>query len=260
MSQSIAEPFFLPTGIAHKATEDNVYNDYFIPKGSIVHPNLWLVHTPNTNLLFVLISPSRAIHYDPELYPEPETFNPNRWLLPEYPTYREPLTQYPNMNNYSVFGFGRRLCPGAHIAERSINMIAARVSWACNIQKSIDPATGEKITPPEYDCEHFPSPIDCWLSATFFPNLLGWEATLINVRDNRREGSKYGTAHFPVRSYLPFSRALESSQESSSRSDRRVEKDSGLKNGGSAQVGYPRKHRRNTVAFFNSIGIYCPWT
>ena len=33
----------LPTGIAHKSTEDYVYNGYFIPKGSIVHPNFWYV-------------------------------------------------------------------------------------------------------------------------------------------------------------------------------------------------------------------------
>ncbi|KAH8776846.1 cytochrome P450 [Hyaloscypha sp. PMI_1271] len=120
-------------GIAHKTTADDVYDGYFIPKGSIVHPNLW------------------SIQYDPELYPEPNTFNPNRWLLPGYPTYRAPLTQYPNMNNYSIFGFGRRLCPGAHIAERSINIIVARVSWACNIRKSTDPTTGKEVTPPEYD-------------------------------------------------------------------------------------------------------------
>ena len=55
------------------------------------------------------------------------------------------------MNNYSVFGFGRRLCPGAHIAERSLNIIVAHVSWACNIKKAVDPATEEEITPPEYD-------------------------------------------------------------------------------------------------------------
>ncbi|KAK5176320.1 hypothetical protein LTR44_011151 [Exophiala sp. CCFEE 6388] len=120
-------------GIPHKTTADDIYNGYMIPKGSIVHPNQW------------------AIHRDPELYPDPNTFNPDRWLSPKYPTYREPLTQYPNMNNYSVFGFGRRLCPGAHIAERSLNIIVARVGWACNIRKAIDPATGKEITPPEYD-------------------------------------------------------------------------------------------------------------
>jgi cytochrome P450 len=94
-----------------------------------------------------------AIHREPALYPDPDSFNPDRWLLPGYPTYREPLEQYPNMNNYSVFGFGRRLCPGAHIAERSLNMIVARTAWACDIRKAVDPQTGKEITPPEYDCK-----------------------------------------------------------------------------------------------------------
>ncbi|KAL2844365.1 cytochrome P450 [Aspergillus pseudoustus] len=119
-------------GIPHKSTEDFMYMGYLIPKGSIIHPNLW------------------AIQHDPELYPDPFTFNPCRWLEPKYPTYREPLTQYPNMNNYSVFGFGRRLCPGAHIAERSLNIIVARVSWACNIRTAVD-GSGKEIIPPEYD-------------------------------------------------------------------------------------------------------------
>jgi len=28
-------------GIPHKSTQDDVYNGYFIPKGSMIHPNLW---------------------------------------------------------------------------------------------------------------------------------------------------------------------------------------------------------------------------
>lgn len=31
------------TGIAHKTTSDDVYNGQFIPKGSLIHPNLWSV-------------------------------------------------------------------------------------------------------------------------------------------------------------------------------------------------------------------------
>lgn len=103
----------------------------------------------------LLTSILRSIQRDPALYPDPDSFNPNRWLSVEYPTYREPLTQYPNCQNYSVFGFGRRLCPGSNIAERSLNIIVARLGWACNITKAKHPETGEEITPPAYDCKSY---------------------------------------------------------------------------------------------------------
>jgi len=31
----------LPTGVAHKVTQDDVIDDYFIPKGTIVFGNSW---------------------------------------------------------------------------------------------------------------------------------------------------------------------------------------------------------------------------
>ena len=31
----------LPLGVAHATTEDDVYNGYFIPKGTTVLPNTW---------------------------------------------------------------------------------------------------------------------------------------------------------------------------------------------------------------------------
>ena len=93
---------------------------------------------------------SRAIHRDPELYPDPETYNPNRWLSPAFPTFREPLTQYPNLVNYSMFGFGRRICPGMNIAERSLFILTARLLWACQFGHKLD-ASGKEIPIPEYN-------------------------------------------------------------------------------------------------------------
>lgn len=95
--------------------EDDMYRGYRIPRGAIVHPVQW------------------AIHRDPALYPRPEEFLPERWLESGWPTYREPLEVYPNLTNYSCFGFGRRICPGHHIAERSLNVEVAMVAWACQV-------------------------------------------------------------------------------------------------------------------------------
>lgn len=119
-------------GIPHCSTKDDVYGGVFIPAGTNIHPNQW------------------AIHRDPELYPDAETFLPDRWLESSYPTYREPMTQHPNVTNYSSFGFGRRICPGQHIAERSLNILVARIAWACDIKKKID-VGGMEIDVPLYD-------------------------------------------------------------------------------------------------------------
>src|ERR1700761_7060790 len=69
------------------------------------------------------------------MYPDPDRFNPERWLLPEYPTYREPLDKFPNLQNFSAFGFGRRICPGMNIAENSLYLLISRLAWAAEISK-----------------------------------------------------------------------------------------------------------------------------
>ena len=124
-------------GIPHFSTKDDIYEGMFIPAGTNVHPNQW------------------AIHREAALYPDPESFNPDRWLSSSYPTYREPLIQYPNINNYSSFGFGRRICPGMHIAERSLNVLIARIAWACDIKKKVG-KDGKEVDVPMYDyCDGF---------------------------------------------------------------------------------------------------------
>ena len=121
------QPVF-PDGVPHLSIKDDTYDGLFIPAGSIVHANNW------------------AIHHDPELYPEPYAFKPERWLDSQFPTYREPLTVHPNLHNYSSFGFGRRICPGQNIAERSLCLLTARIAWSCNISRAKDDQ-GNEIVP-----------------------------------------------------------------------------------------------------------------
>ena len=106
-------------GVPHQLVKDDIYEvdgkKYFIRAGSNVHANQW------------------AIHRDPTLYPAPEDFIPERWLEPKWPTFKEPLDVYPNLQNYSAFGFGRRICPGMNVAERSLNILVARIAWACDV-------------------------------------------------------------------------------------------------------------------------------
>lgn len=79
------------------------------------------------------------------MYPDPEAFNPARWLDPAYPTYREPLTQYPNLAGFSQFGFGRRTCQGIPIVEQDLFLAMGGLAWAFDICKKRDPATGRDM-------------------------------------------------------------------------------------------------------------------
>ncbi|KAL4912096.1 cytochrome P450 [Aspergillus aurantiobrunneus] len=118
--------------VPHQLVQDDTYAGHFFPAGTVFHANQW------------------AIHRDPEIYPDPENFRPERWLDPSFPTYQEPLTKFPNLQNYSCFGFGRRICPGQSIAERSMNILTARIAWATNLSRKRD-AHGEGMPLPLYD-------------------------------------------------------------------------------------------------------------
>jgi cytochrome P450 len=66
-----------PVAIPHAAVEDDIYEGYFIPKGAAV---------------FAL---SHYIHRKEELYPDPESFKPERFL-----------DEYGQLNNLPHAGFG----------------------------------------------------------------------------------------------------------------------------------------------------------
>ncbi|TLS30281.1 hypothetical protein PpBr36_02187 [Pyricularia pennisetigena] len=110
----------VPTGIPHASDKDDVYNGYFIPKGATLHALEW------------------GLTRDESVYPDPETFNPDRWLNPAFPTYKEPLTQYPNLNGYSQFGYGRRTCQGIPIVDQDLFLSMGGLAWAFDIRKKLD--------------------------------------------------------------------------------------------------------------------------
>ncbi|KAL5409611.1 hypothetical protein PMIN03_005857 [Paraphaeosphaeria minitans] len=107
----------VPTGIPHELTQDDEYNGYHIPKGSVMHPLEW------------------AIARDPSMFPDPEAFNPLRWIEPGWPTYQEPLTQFPTIINCSQFGYGRRLCQGQTVADEDLLIGIGSIAWMFDISK-----------------------------------------------------------------------------------------------------------------------------
>jgi len=96
-----------PTGIAHSTTEDNTYKGMFIPKGTTIYAN------------------AAAITLDPEVFPDPHAFKPERFIE----------TTDPRLLNhkFGCFGFGRRICPGMHVALQSLYIVIARILWAFDV-------------------------------------------------------------------------------------------------------------------------------
>jgi cytochrome P450 len=74
----------LPIAIPNRVTQDDMYRGYFIPAGATVIQNVW------------------AVCRDPKMYPDPETFNPDRFLKDGKIS---PLVFNPEDR---VFGAGRR--------------------------------------------------------------------------------------------------------------------------------------------------------
>jgi cytochrome P450 len=93
-------------GTAHAPTQDDYWNGYFIPKGTWIQGNVW------------------GIHHNEREFPEPDRFNPRRFLDTED---RRP---FPGEKGYMTFGWGRRSCAGQALAEQGTNLSVARLVWA----------------------------------------------------------------------------------------------------------------------------------
>lgn len=108
----------LPMGFPHMATQDMVAGGYRIPKGACLLPNVhWFTH-------------------DPEAHPNPDAFEPERYLSPRCES--DPR-QY-------VFGYGRRICPGRHFANASLFLYVAQTLAVFDIGKAVD-EEGREIEP-----------------------------------------------------------------------------------------------------------------
>ncbi|EIN04046.1 cytochrome P450 [Punctularia strigosozonata HHB-11173 SS5] len=119
-----------PLGLPHAALEDLTYDGYLIPRGSAIIVNMW------------------GIYHNPDVYDDPEMFNPERYLKSEFGTKPDVDPSY--FKHTMPFGFGRRICPGRHLVDNTIRVNTMDLVWGFTFGPPINEATGK------------PEPLDLW--------------------------------------------------------------------------------------------------
>jgi hypothetical protein len=74
----------------------------------------------------------RAILHDPNVYSNPLTFNPERFLKDGQldKSIRDPTVAF--------FGFGRRICPGRFLSQHSMFILISHILTVYNIRPALD--------------------------------------------------------------------------------------------------------------------------
>ncbi|KJZ74418.1 hypothetical protein HIM_06228 [Hirsutella minnesotensis 3608] len=87
-----------PLLIPHCSVEDDEYMGYVIPKDTTIIANVGLMA------------------HDPEVFPEPRQFKPERWIDSQ------------GIHD-NTFGYGRRACIGQNLAKSHLFLVTARLLW-----------------------------------------------------------------------------------------------------------------------------------
>ncbi|KAJ5565977.1 cytochrome P450 [Penicillium sp. DV-2018c] len=123
-----------PLTIPHATIENDEFMGYSIPKDTIVIPNNW------------------TINFNPEMFPDPYEFKPERWI------------ENPDLD-HRPFGYGRRICPGQHLAWSSISIIMARLVWAYDISCAY--RDGKRVEVDPWDLKIMFTASSCPFDASF---------------------------------------------------------------------------------------------
>lgn len=111
---------------ANRITIDEEFEGMHLQKGSTILLNIW------------------GIHHDPARYPNPSTFDPSRFA-----GHLKSAAVYANANDgenrdHFAYGSGRRICPGIHLAERSLTTLFTKLLWGFDFWQKLD-ASGKSI-------------------------------------------------------------------------------------------------------------------
>jgi hypothetical protein len=83
---------------------------------------------------------------DPKRHPNPQAFDPSRYANDVQTASEAASNPDASKRDQFVFGAGRRICQGMHIAERSLFLGISRLLWAFNFKKAQD-EKGNEVTP-----------------------------------------------------------------------------------------------------------------
>ncbi|KAN0084468.1 Cytochrome P450 [Tylopilus felleus] len=103
----------VPLLIPHAAVDEDVYDGFYIPKGSMLIANVW------------------GMAHDEVRYPKSHMFIPERFI-------NEDGSLKPNDVEHIAYGFGRRMCVGRHFADTSVWSVMAKVLAVFKILRPLD--------------------------------------------------------------------------------------------------------------------------
>jgi len=104
----------LPLASPHKSIADDEYKGFYVPAGSVVVGNSW------------------AIMHDEERYPNPDAFDPSRFVD------REGRLRKDVPDPTEAFGFGRRICPGRYFLLDVAWLAMANILAVFSVEKPVD--------------------------------------------------------------------------------------------------------------------------
>lgn len=111
---------FSPLTIPHSTTTDTSINGYKIPKNTVIFINQW------------------SHNHDPNIWPHPETFDPERFL-DHSGALNKDLT-----SNVLLFSLGKRRCIGEELSKLKLFLFTALIAHQCHV-------TPDPTRPPKFD-------------------------------------------------------------------------------------------------------------
>ncbi|KAJ7721504.1 cytochrome P450, partial [Mycena metata] len=139
----------LPMGLPHAVIKDDIYGDYFIPKGTICIQNVWEINRDRT------VFGEDAKEYSPERY-----LDGNGHLSP-------PVLDMQG-ESHATYGSGQRICQGRHLADDTLFIDIATILWSFQIDPAISdsgqPCLPDAYAHPKTGITLHPLPFKCSIS------------------------------------------------------------------------------------------------